>query len=427
MNKHDINWYKMYGKAVEFFQKYGHLQVPQNYQTEDGCNLGIWIHNQKKNFNPLSERGKLLLQIGMICCNRKYRWDNAYKKAEEYFQEHGDLEIPISFVTSDGFRLGLWVYTQRKKCDPLSERGQLLLKIGMKFGNKYLKWDEVYEKAKEYFQEHGDLEIPINFVTSDGYNLGMWIHNQRVKCNPESEHGKLLLKIGMRFDNKCLTWEQMYVKAEEYYNKYHDLDVPFDFKTDDGYSLGLWICNQKKNCNPESERGKLLLKIGMKFGVSKKDATELDWLKGYKCALSYYEEHGDLFVPHRYVTLDGYKLGNWISTQRMSYKNGTLSYERIYLLNLIGMVWNIKKNMFDIVVLCDSYNIDVDINRIVLMGISSTQFRVKLSYLNDNKISIVDVSGRLHEIFSMSNMNMKLKYGVSLEDLIKKYNKVMSK
>ena len=44
-----------------------------------------------------------------------------------------------------------------------------------------------------------------------------------------------------------------------------------------------------------------------------------------------------------------------------------------------------------------------------------------MKFLEENGYSIVDDKGILHEIFSMSSMNMKLKYGVSLEDLINMY------
>ena len=36
---------------------------------------------------------------------------------------------------------------------------------------------------------------------------------------------------------------------------------------------------------------------------------------------------------------------------------------------------------------------------------------------------ITDESGKLHEIFSMSSVNMQIKYGISLEELINTYYK----
>ena len=69
-------------------------------------------------------------------------------------------------------------------------------------------WMFYYELAKKYYEAYGDLEIPQKFKTNDGatydpngkINLGKWIANQRQKCLPESEQGKLLLQIGMKFN-----------------------------------------------------------------------------------------------------------------------------------------------------------------------------------------------------------------------------------
>ena len=82
----------------------------------------------------------------------------------------------------------------------------------MRFTNKKntltLTWEEMYEYAKKYYEAYGDLEIPQNFKTNDGVtynptgkiNLGQWIATQRQRCLSESERGKLLLQIRMRFN-----------------------------------------------------------------------------------------------------------------------------------------------------------------------------------------------------------------------------------
>ena len=80
----------------------------------------------------------------------------------------------------------------------------------MRFERKRLTWEETYEYAKIYYEKHKNLEVPRKFKTNNGYeydengqiNLGQWIGQQRQKVSPESDQGKLLLKIGMRFGKK---------------------------------------------------------------------------------------------------------------------------------------------------------------------------------------------------------------------------------
>ncbi len=73
----------------------------------------------------------------------------------------------------------------------------------------------------------------------------------------------------------ALAWKEMYSYAKHYYLYHHNLLVPIRFKTNDGLTydkngrinLGQWIFRERKRANPESERGKKLLMIGMIFNI----------------------------------------------------------------------------------------------------------------------------------------------------------------
>ena len=36
-------------------------------------------------------------------------------------------------------------------------------------------WDLMYEYAKQYYQEYGNLEVPVRYQTEEGYGLGRWL------------------------------------------------------------------------------------------------------------------------------------------------------------------------------------------------------------------------------------------------------------
>ena len=56
-------------------------------------------------------------------------------------------------------------------------------------------------------------------------------------------------------------------------------------------------------------------------------------------AKEYWQEHGDLCVPTRYKTADGYALNEWVRSQREKRTAGTLTQEQIDRLDAIGMDW----------------------------------------------------------------------------------------
>ena len=224
----------------------------KDYQT-----IGLYEHNIEGDQNQS--------QIGMRVKNKRMRlsWEEMYKYAKAYYEEHGDLEVPTKFILESDqgpIRLGKWIENQRQKCPPESDRGKKLLRIGMRFENKEITrtWEEMYEYARTYYMKHGNLEVPWKFIIESDQGpirLGYWITNQRLRCSPESDRGQKLLKIGMRFENKksTRTWEEMYEYAKAYYEKHGDLEVPqkYTIESDQGpIRLGIWIASQRlgKKC-----------------------------------------------------------------------------------------------------------------------------------------------------------------------------------
>ena len=61
--------------------------------------------------------------------------------------------------------------------------------------------------------------------------------------------------------------------------------------------------------------------------------------KFYKAAAEYAEAHGTCNANLHYVTDDGIKLGIWISTQRVRYREGHLSEYEIAALERLSINW----------------------------------------------------------------------------------------
>ena len=464
--KNIMGWEEYYKLAKVYFEKMGDLEISSKFKTldgitynENGYNLGFWLVTQRKiykNKKLSQEKIELLEKIGMRFENKinKIGWEEYYKLAKVYFEKNNNLEILQSFKTLDGItydenghKLGVWINTQRKayKNRELNkERKELLEKIGMRFESKknIVDWEENYKLAKAYFEKNNNLEIPRSFKTLDGvnydengYNLGTWLVHQRQtykRGELNKNKIKLLEKIGMFFplDKREKKWMKNYGLAEAYFNKNNNLEIPDSFKTlngidydEHGYKLGVWINFQRQSYKIgklSKERIELLDKIGMRFSL---DKFEKEWMKKYGLAESYFNKNNNLEIPRSFKTLDGidynengYKLGVWISIQRQSYKMGKLSKERIELLDKIGMVWEIRKKTEEKVELCEKYQIPYE----EVWYVPYEEIYIKTMYLMDNNIPIIK-NGKLNPIYNMSNINMEIRYKVTLEELINKY------
>ena len=80
------------------------------------------------------ERAEKLEQIGIVWSAFDEKWQRGYRYAKSYYQRFGTLKISLDYVTDDGYRLGSWLYEQRKKISnrKLSEeRIRLLQAIGI--------------------------------------------------------------------------------------------------------------------------------------------------------------------------------------------------------------------------------------------------------------------------------------------------------
>ena len=303
-----------------------------------------------------------------------------------------------------------------------------------------MTWEDKYNLAKIYYETYGNLEIPQRFKTFNGKDydengiaLGVWIHNQRIskkKGTLSQDRENLLLQIGMRFDNKNLSWEEMYVLAKVYYETYGNLEIPQSFKTfngkdydENGVALGVWISKQrisKKKGTLSQDRENLLLQIGMRF-----DNKNLLWEEWYALAKVYYETYGNLEIPQSFKTFNGkdydengFALGAWINKQRISKKNGALSSEREILLNNIGMIWDTRKNKSDIEKVCHDYSINYKKYKKSLDSFMVEELLAKLQYLTSHNIPIIDEDGNLNKILFMSRINLQAQYGIDIVDLI---------
>ena len=383
-------------------------------------------------------------------------WELNYSLAKAYFEKNGNLEIKQNFKTlngidydENGYKLGKWLTNQRQayKKEKLSkEKIELLEKIGMRFENvlNIIGWTKMYLLAEIYFKKYGSLEIKQNFKTlngidydENGYNFGIWLTNQRQmykKGKLSKERIELLKQIGMRFETRDNdeVWNQMYMLAELYFREYGNLEIPSKFKTlngidydENGYNLGWWLVSQRqmyKKSKLYKEREELLEKIGMRFETRDHDEV---WTQMYKLIETYFKKYGNLEIPSKFKTLNGidydengYNLGIWLVNQRQIYKKGKLSPERKELLNQIGMIWEIRKRKDKKQELCNEYLIPYE----EVENISYNELYAKTMYLLDNNINII-IDDKLNPIYNMSNTNMKVTYGVSLEELIEKYQK----
>ena len=259
-NYSDLAWTKGYEEAKQYYAKHRNLMVPANWKTADGYPLGRWISNKRteKLAGRLDEEKITSLeQVGMVWDAFSEKWERGFAAAAQYYAEHGNLIMPVTYTTKDGLRLGVWVRNQKKTYANgtlQQEKAARLEGIGIRWeqNNYDFQWSEAYAAAKLYFEEYGNLNVPIAYTTADGVALGKWVARQQYarnnpgksNCKLTPERAALLDKIGMQWE-KSDPWQHRYELAQGYLQEHGNLLIPAKYKTTDGIWLGRWLYEQK--------------------------------------------------------------------------------------------------------------------------------------------------------------------------------------
>ena len=364
-------WEKGFASAQKYRTEHGDLLVPVRYREKNDFALGEWIVYNRQRYlggNLTQNRIERLEAIGMVWSTSNDLWEQNYAAATQYYLEHGDLEVPIKYETPSGFGLGVWLGAQRaahKAGELPQEQVERLDALGMDWTNRNdRKWMSLYDVAAAYYHEHGNLNVPSEYVTSDGVLLGKWVARQRYAyLNPDRssarvtpERKALLDKLGMVWE-KYDPWQERYDLALAYKTEHGDLEIPSVYKTADGVWLGSWVSRQRQALNSgssalSSERRKLLRTL---FKGERRPSDpaadhgtvrEANWERNFRSAARYARKYKHLLVPASYVDSDGVRLGVWISNLRAARKNRPDSYQvtpaHIKKLNSIGMVWDAR-------------------------------------------------------------------------------------
>ena len=435
-------WYKI---AKDYYNEHGNLLVPHDYKDKDGKQLGKWLSSirikyHSKTLRISRQKVDKLNQIGMIWHVLDYKWTAKYEEVKKFYAEYHDLNLLPLYKGEEGQKLLSWIKSQRsiyysnKEGLKYTEKITKLEQVGIVCKHNDELWNDMYTLAVNYHDKYHHLLIPVYYETEDNKKLGVWIRNQRksyVKGDLSLERINALEAIGMTWKVNETKWNLMYEELKNYYDKYHTLTISKTYEpmfvTNE--ELKTWLNVQRKNYRREtiltsSQRQKLKA-----LGIERDNAKEY-WVSMYNLAFNYYQKNQHLTITHP-QTAEEKSLYIWLRNQRYSYRQGKLSMERIELLNALNFIWSPRKNLTAIYIYIakNNLNIDKQLNRDILNRTSLLEFKAKTNYLiNEKHLPLVDASNHLHEIFTMSSLDIQNnpKYNLTLEEIINLYEKRIS-
>ncbi|WP_342429332.1 Helicase associated domain protein [Neobacillus sp. FSL H8-0543] len=324
-------WERMYGELVVYWKENGHCMVPYDYFNQ---RLARWIVTQRQFYKKQQlslDRIQKLEAKGFIWDPAQYNWDEMYKVMLNYFEVNGHCDVPRNFENK---RLAQWVGEQRsrkKNSTITDEQQERLESIGFKWSLVANNGETLFQQLVIFNEENGHCNVPIDYENKP---LARWVGRQRTKFNCgklSDEEIERLQSIGFVFNPFKDKWNNNYEQLVAFKKEFGHCNIPQRDKN----GLGLWVHSQrqqKKQGNLPAEQIEKLDRLNFDW-----DPLETNWNNMFKELEGYIQKKGNCFVPRS----GEYKvLSIWATRQRKEYIKGTLSKERIELLNSINFDWD---------------------------------------------------------------------------------------
>ena len=260
----ETRWFKNYHEICEYLNAHSCKlnDITKEATFSDGTNIHRWLLAMKKactddsHYKLGGEQKRLLKILGidefMSVTDR--HWYRHFNELLRFYSKNHHLNIPQDWACSDGISLFSWVRLQRSKYQH-SELPQ-------KYIDEFRKYDlmEVLETpletgmrhAEEYFNEFGSLDISVDYVSLDGYRLGVWIKTMREKHMGKRGTKQIpddilerLDAMGMIWNKQEYIWNENFKRCKAYLETHGDLEIPDDVPGENGVSLKQWF---KNNC-----------------------------------------------------------------------------------------------------------------------------------------------------------------------------------
>jgi Helicase associated domain/Helicase conserved C-terminal domain len=349
-------WEEGYDHLVQFVDAQGSARVLASYVAEDGYNLGHWVHTQRafQRTGVLIPQRKARLEAlaGWTWNPKTTVWEEKFALLEDFVSENGHARVPTSY-SFNGVQLGTWVATQRQRgakgrLDP-DQRSRLEKLPEWTWHRIDSLWEEAFTLLEEYVEREGTSLVPQAFSADSGFGLGSWVSAQRQKKSrgqlDKDKQRRLGGLLGWTWEVSTTRWDEGFSRLLEYVEHHGHARVPQDYKVD-GYKLGHWVVNRRSDYRKGTLDAKRQRQLqGLPGWIW--DSKAGQWEKGFTQLLRYVEQHGNALVPASY-TVNGYRLGGWVLTQRISRIEGTIDADRQRRLDEVpGWSWAPKADQWE--------------------------------------------------------------------------------
>jgi hypothetical protein len=123
------------------------------------------------------------------------QWEEGVSHLKQFSERESHCRVLQTYKTDDGYRLGIWVNSQRTTRDNMDpdRRQRLEALAGWSWDVISDQWEDGFSRLKQFSNREGHCRVLDSYKTDDGYRLGQWVRVQRrTKDKMDSHHRQRL-------------------------------------------------------------------------------------------------------------------------------------------------------------------------------------------------------------------------------------------
>lgn len=294
--------------------------------------------------NVVHIKPRMFLYGTSRCPCEKVEFDNGFKILKAYQNTGMSIDDIIKTTVWNGYKLGQWVSCTRRKAGKnvlTNKQISQLEEIGFTFAKLEKKWIEAVEKYRRYVLSTGIKHVQREVIFED-FRLGRWYSDVRQSYTKGTLAKEKLLelrevnpdfpklpekkkKIKPKNEKKKVYFDEVLELFLEYRKEYNTQNIP-KRKEYKGYKLGIWAnqmrAKRKQGILP-AEQIERLNEIDFDW-----NPLETKWNEDMDRYRQYVQSGGKPEIPKE-KDFNGFAIGYWYSNLKISYRNGSLTNERI--------------------------------------------------------------------------------------------------
>jgi hypothetical protein len=297
--------------------------------------LGCWINTQKKNYkhniNIMRNSSIKIIYEKFIDDYNEYLdnyklWVSKLNLVYEYINKNNKCPSTID-KNNDIKKLGLWLAHQKQylKYGKKKELYELMITNNKHLITNNNTWITNLKLLESYVSKNNKFPSTID-KNNDIKTLGLWLSHQRqnYKLNIMNSNNKIIYeKFIEDYKQYCKNniWKSNLKLVEDYINKYNKIPSIYD---ENNKILASWLIHQQKlykNKKIIDNQHIILYELFIDKYKNYLDNSNINiWLKNLKLVEIYINKYHT--KPSRNDNNNEIKkLGRWISTQKLNYKN----------------------------------------------------------------------------------------------------------